>query len=269
MDALPIKTRFAWRALVAACALALSCALLLSGAGRVGAERTAAGNLVVSLSGTLSPRVLPRAQPAPISLGLSSDFSTSDGTPLPSLRRIEISLGNRGRLQDRGLPACRPRLIRATTLAAARAACGVARVGYGYLAGYLDLSGGKQVDFKAALLAVNSRQRGGERAILADVHSTKPPMSFLMKFVLHRSPHSVHLVAKLPAQISRWVRITHFELHLHRVYVHAGRTYSYLSAVCSLPRKLTSIVFPLATVTYGFANREVTVATVRACQARG
>jgi hypothetical protein len=76
-------------------------------------------------------------------------------------------------------------------------------------------------------------------------------------------------VATLPAQISRWVRITHFDLNLHRVYVHAGRAYSYISAVCSLPRKLTSIVFPLATVTYGFATREVRVTTVRACQARG
>src|SRR5512144_1383060 len=126
MDGMAIKRRFARCALTAACALAISCALFLGGAGRVGAERTAAGNLVVSLAGTLSPRVLPRTKPAPISLGLSSDFSTSDGTPLPSLRRIEISLGNRGRLQDRGLPACRPRLIRATTFAAARAACGAA-----------------------------------------------------------------------------------------------------------------------------------------------
>jgi hypothetical protein len=269
MEGAEIKTRFARRALTAACALVISCGLLLAGAGGVGAERTAAGDLVVSLAGTLSPRLLPRAQPAPISLDLSSDFSTSDGTPLPSLRRIEIALGNRGRLQDRGLPACRPRLIRATTFAAARAACGAARVGYGHLAGYLDLAAGEKVDFEAALLAFNSRPRGGGRAILADVHSAKPPMSFLMKFVLHRSPHSIHLVAVLPAQISRWVRVTHFDLGLHRVYTHAGRTYSYLSAVCSLPRKLTGIVFPLATVTYGFTTREVSVTTVRACRARG
>lgn len=269
MDRRAIKRRLTRRALITALALAIGCALTLAGAGGVGAERTANGNLVVSLAGTLSPRVLPRTQPAPISLGLSSDFSTSDGTPLPSLRTIEISLANRGRLQGRGLPACRPRLVRATTPAAARAACGAARVGHGHLAGYLDLSSGRQVDFKAVLLAFNSRQRGGERVILADVHSRKPPMSFVMRFVLHRSSHAVHLVATLPAQISRWVRITHFDLNLHRVYTHAGRTHSYLSAVCSLPRKLTSIVFPLATVTYRFATRKVSVTTVRACRARG
>lgn len=254
---------------VAACALAIGCASLLAAGEGAGAERTAAGNLVVSLAGTLSPRQLPRARPAPISLELSSDFSTSDGTPLPGLRRIEIALGNRGRLQDLGLPTCPLSRIRATRLSTARAACGAARIGHGRLAGYLDLPGGEPVDFKAALVAFNGRQRQGRRVILADVHSSRPPMSFVLKFALRRGPRSIHLVAELPRQISRWMRLTHFDIALHRTYAYRGRTYSYLSAACSLPKELTGIVFPLATVSYGFTTRTVRVTTVRACRAEG
>lgn len=243
--------------------LALNLSLDPAGAG---AERTAAGNLDVSLQGTLTPNVLPRLQPAPISLGLSSNFSTSDGVPLPSLRRIEIEVGNRGRLQDRGLPSCPLRRVRATTLRDAREACGAALVGQGHLDGYLELPGGRPVDFKAVLVAFKGRQRDGGRVILADVHSRRPPMSFVMRFMLRRRSHSIHLVTTLPPQISHWVRLTHFDLTLHRTYTYAGHTYSYLSAVCSLPRELTSIVFPLATVTYGFTTRAVSITTVRACR---
>jgi hypothetical protein len=250
--------------------IAVACALSLLATGGAGAERTAAGNLIVSLTGTLSPKVLPRTEPAPISLGLSSDFSTVDGASLPPLRRIEIAVGGRGRLQDRGLPVCPARRVRATTLPAARGVCGAARIGQGHLDGYLALSdNGEPVAFEADILAFNSRQRGGGRVVLADVHSRRPAMSFVMKFELRRSPGSIRLVAALPPRISRWVRITHFDLTLHRTYLHAGRTYSYLSAVCSLPEQLTGIVFPLANVTYVFADRTVRLTTARACRVRG
>lgn len=243
--------------------------LVLSLTAGAGAERTAAGNLVVSLQGTLAPKVLPRTQAAPISLGLSSDFSTSDGAPLPGLRRIEIEVGNRGRIQNRGLPTCPLSRVRATTLRDARRECGGARIGEGHLGGYLDLPGGQPVRFGAVLVAFNGRRRGGVPMILADVHSRRPPMSFVMRFMLRRRSHSIRLVTTLPPQISRWVRLTHFDLTLHRTYAYAGHVYSYLSAVCSLPKKLTSIVFPLATVTYGFTTREVSITTVRACRAGG
>jgi hypothetical protein len=254
-----------------ACLLGLGCALAFLLAGPARAERAAAGNLVVSLTGSLAPRTLPRTHPAPISLGLSSDFSTSDGTALPELRSISISIGSRGRMTDRGLPSCPSGRIFATTLGQARKACGSARVGRGRIVGELAFPGAEPVPFEAVLVAFNARLHGGGRAILVDAHSSAPPMSFVLKFVLHHNGRSGSptLVARLPRTIRRWARLSHFELTLHRTYRYRGGRLSYLNAACSVPRRLTGIVFPLATVTYGFATRKVSVTAVRACRARG
>jgi hypothetical protein len=256
---------------VRAAALAVACLSCLAGGGNALAERTQAGNLIVSLEGKLEPRVLPRTHTAPVALSLSSEFATADGQPPPRLRQIAIAIGKRGRLLDAGMPVCRPRQVRATTPEAARAACWAARVGYGRIAGRLVLPGGDPVPFSAALTAYNSRRKDGRRMILADAHSGNPPTSFMLRFDLRRRGRSAAptLVAQLPSSIGRWARLTKFELTLHRIYTYEGERRSYLNAVCAIPPPFTSLVFPLATVTYTFATQKVSIETVRACRVGG
>jgi len=252
--------------------LAIAClSCLAAGEGTALAERTQVGNLIVSLEGKLEPRVLPRTHTAPIALSLDSKFATTDGQPPPRLRQIAIAIGRRGQLLDAGLPICRPRQLRATTPAAARAACGAARVGYGRIAGQLVLPGGDPVPFSAGLSAYNSRRKDGGRMILADAHSGNPPTSFMLRFDLRRRGRSgaPTLVAQLPRSIGRWARVTELELTLHRLYTYEGKRRSYLSAVCAIPPQFTSLVFPLATVAYTFTTRKVTIETVRACRVGG
>lgn len=251
-------------ALFAAAVLAL--ALCASASG----ERSQSGNLIVSLKGEITPHFLPRTRPVPVAIGLSSDFSTADGGPLPQLRQIAIEVGNRGKLGYRGLPVCKPARVRVTSKSGALAACGSALVGKGHLGGQIGIDGQAPFAFDGRILAFNSRLADGRVVALADVHSEAPPVSFVMPFVIHGGgKRGTKLVAKLPHLAGGLIHVTHFDLTLKRRFRYRGEERSYLSANCAVPRGFTALVFPLLQATYTFAGgHSVTATATRGCSVR-
>jgi hypothetical protein len=233
-------------------------------------ERAQEGNLIVSLSGELSPHDLPRVGTAPVKISLDSAFSTADGSRLPQLRRIAIKFGNRGKLTYRGLPICPEASIRFTALAGALAACRSALVGRGRLEAEVGVPGQRSFPIVAQMLAFNGIGAHGRRLILADVHSEAPPVSLVMRFTVRRGARATVLAASLPAAAGSWARVSRFDLTLQRRFRYRGHWHSFVTAGCSVPVGFTGIVFPLAQATYGFAGGgQVSVATTRGCSVRG
>jgi hypothetical protein len=248
--------------------VALAALATVWAAGAMG-ERSQSGNVVVSLSGEIRPHFLPRLRPVPVSIALSSDFSTADGGRLPQLRRISIAVGRRGRLGEAGLPACPIARVQVTTLRRALAECGPARVGFGHLSGEVTIPGQRSFSIDGRILAFNGRLKGGRTAVLADVHSKAPPVSFVMPFVLRRGAAGAVLTAKLPRAAGGWIHVDHFDLTLQRRYGYRGQRRSYLSARCAVPKGFTAIVFPLLQATYSFAGgHDVSAVAMRGCSVR-
>jgi hypothetical protein len=246
-----------------ACVAALSVALAVPAWG----AREQRGNIIVSLSGEVTPHELPREGAVPASIRTRSVFSTANHRRLPQLRRIDITLGGQGALSYSGLPMCPMHLLHVTTEKQARAACGAARVGYGRMRADIVLPGQGSSTFGAQLIAFNGRLRDGSHSILVDAHSKAPPVSFVMPFVLHGTPGGeTRLSAKLPADAGGWAHVRGFDLTLKRRYRDMGKLRSFVNAGCPAPHGFDGMVFPLAEATYVFTGgRKVTTEALGAC----
>lgn len=254
-------------------ARALSAALLalallpVPAAGEVAQER----GVRVALDGELSPKRLPRAGTAPVSVSFSTRVSATRAGVLPQLRSVQIAINRNGRLDRGGLPVCELAEIQPATTAKAMQACRRSLVGRGHFEATVALDRQAAFPTEGEMLAFNGTYRG-RPAVLAHVYGTEPvPTSFTLPFVIGSSgkgPFGTTLTAKLPRGEGSYV--TGFDLVLHRTYSHRGRRHSFASAGCPAPKGFPGAVFPFARTTYGFAGGKVLTMTLsRACRARG
>jgi hypothetical protein len=249
-----------------AAALCALCAALALG------ERHQQGQLIVALDGKISPAALPRHQLAPATVSLSSRLSTTGGSPLPRVRRIELAFGGRSMRFDRGgLPICPRARLRNATGRQALERCGSARVGHGHLRAELLLPHQAPLHVHARLLDFNGRAPGGGLAILVQAFSTRPPASFVLSFVAHRGRGSfpTAFTATMPQSIGAWPHLTAFQMTLGRRFRHAGDVHSYLNASCPAPPHFTAGFISFARIAYAFpGERSISDTIVRGCRVR-
>ncbi len=254
------------RALATLVALALLGAL---GAGLAHGERSQRGNLVVSLDGGLTPLKLPRDRPAPVGVHLEGGLKTTDGGLLPRVTTVELGLPGRRVLTTRGLPTCTPGKLRDATREQALAACGDALVGHGRVETLVLLPNQQPFLIRTTLLAFNGTV-GGERAVVAYAFAADPPTVVVIPFLIrHREGRfGTVLVAHLAPTLGPWPRFAHFELALSRRFAYRGRTYSYLSATCPIPRSNTAGFFSFARASFKLEDGgEVGIGIARSCRA--
>jgi hypothetical protein len=241
-------------------------------AGFAAGERNQQGNLIVALKGKVSPTALPRDGLAPAKVTVSSRLSTTDSSPPPRTKRIELAFAGRNvRFGSGSLPTCPLRRIRNTTDAQALARCGSALVGHGRLAAVLLLPRQAPLRVHARLLAFNGRAGDGRDAVWAHAFSTRPPASFVLPFVAHRNSDSFPnaLTASMPRSAGEWAHLTAFRMTLGRRYRDVGGRSSYLAASCPAPADFTAGFFYFARVAYTFADgRSIKSSIVRACRVR-
>lgn len=235
------------------------------------AESTRDGNLLASFNGRMTPKRLPRHEPAPVAVRVAGDFKTLAGAPLPQLRTISIAINSAGVLDDTGLPICRVESIQPTTEAAAHRICGRAIVGSGHVGLEIHLENQLPFALEGRLLAFNGPVERGRKLILAQVYSRSPPGAFVLTFKLKKRPGVFGTVmsTSLPAAARGWAFLTHFDMTLDRRYRYRGRSHSYVSAACSAPAGFPGAPFPFASASYGFANGQTLKTTlVRSCKVR-
>jgi hypothetical protein len=95
------------------------------------AEIKQSGDLRVAFQGKLSPRALPRAGAAPVTVSVGTRITTADGASPPQLRSISIAVNRHGHFEPDGLPLCNLRDVQPATNANALAACRPSLVGHG------------------------------------------------------------------------------------------------------------------------------------------
>lgn len=239
--------------------------------GVAGGERTQRGKLIVSVDGGVSPVRLPRHETAPVTLEVGGRISTSDGSPLPRLTKIELALAGRGLLETRGLPTCSRARIRNADNRQALRRCPGALVGSGRLEAVVVAPHQAPFTLDARLLAFNGRAPSGGPAVWVHAYSADPPLSIVLPFLIHREEARLRtrLVTTVPRSLGTLPHLANFELSLGRRYSHRGTARSYLSASCSVPPGFTEGFITLAKATYYFADgRRLGAEAVRSCQTR-
>jgi hypothetical protein len=251
-------------------ALALFALLAALGPGAVQGERAQHGNLILSLDGGLAPLALPRDRPAAVSLRLSGGLQTTDGSPIPRVTRVELGLPGQGLLDVHGLAVCNPRSLRNATPVGAMEACGDALVGHGAIEAEIRLPNQRPFDIDAKLVAFNGRI-DGRKAVILHAFSPNPPSVIVLPFVLRLHPgrFRTRLIADLPPSLGPWPHFSHFEIHLFRRYRYGGKTHSYISASCPIPKSNTAGFFSLAQASFLLDDgRQIGTGIARSCRAR-
>lgn len=262
------RPRAAVRRLLAALSLLVLLGAL--GAGLAQGERSQHGNLVISLDGGFAPRKLPRDRLAPVAVRLEGGLTTTDGSLLPRVTRIELGLPGQGKLTTYGLPICHQRRIRNALPPVALATCRSALVGRGDLRVEVSLPHQPPFQVHASALAFNG-VINGRRGIILHVFSPDPPSVVVLPFLIRlRSGRlGTTLVADLPPWLGPWPHFAHFRMTLARNYTYRGQHLSYLSASCPIPRRAEAGYFSFARSTYTLDDgREVGTTIPRSCRAR-
>jgi hypothetical protein len=246
------------------------CLIALAGlcAQRSDAELAAAGNLRVSFSGELKPRVLPRAKAAPISVRIGGRIFTTDKSDPPSLERIEIALNRDGRIDPKALPSCTAERIQPATTETALRVCGAAKVGEGSFSAAVAIPGQAPFPSRGDVTAFNGREHG-RPVILLHIFGTEPvPTSLTVPLRITRGKGQFGTVLRgdLPSVDSNVGFVTGISLRLGG----GRRSRPYLAAGCPALDGSSLAVFSLARVSFAFAGTKTLRSTLlRSCRAIG
>jgi hypothetical protein len=227
----------------------------------------------ISVSGNLTPTMLPRRGTVPIGVSFGGTIaSTQPGGP-PKLTKLTIALNRSGRLDTRGLPRCRLGSIDPSTTGEALAACRSSLVGEGSFSANVKLPEQSPFPSKGKVLAFNGRLRG-RPVIFAHIYGIRPlPTSYVLPFAISKSAgtYGTQLETSFPQVTGEWGYVTAISMNLDRQFSVRGKTRSYLSASCPAPSGFTRATFPLARATFVF-DGGLTIAApplIRSCTVKG
>lgn len=136
-------------------------AVILVAAAGASAVTVIAGNLLIKLNGSTSPKALPRDKPAPIAFHGSASVSTKDGSHIPPALSTQLLVDKHIKLDTTGLPTCTLAKLQATGPAEAMRACGDALIGKGTSTAQVQFPEQASFEAKGPLLAFNGPSGGG------------------------------------------------------------------------------------------------------------
>jgi hypothetical protein len=235
-----------------------------------GANVIQSGNVRVKFDAGFSPTSLPRDEPAPISVEVEGQISTTDGSQPPPLQRLRIELSSSGQIETRGLPACRASALQSTTSKLALERCGPARVGSGKFQAELQLSGRPiLVDGRALVFNGIVARRAG---MFIHIYISAPVQVTLvipLKISRATGRFGTVLSTRVPPLAGGFGSITQLQLKIGRNYSYRGARHSYLSAACAAPEGFPGATFTFARGVFSFAGgRTLNAFLSRSCQVR-
>ena len=236
------------------------------------AETVQHGGLRVAFEGKLTPKALPRAAEAAVSVSVSAKVSSTTAEPPPPLTKMSIAINKYGHLNRTGLPVCQLDQIQPATTQDALAACHRSLVGEGRFLANVVATGTAPFPSDGKVYAFNGEIEG-RPAILAHVYGTEPaPASYTIPFVITQSKGTfgTTLEATLPPVKAGTGYITAIFLNLGKSFVSHGKHQSYFSASCPAPKGFTKAIFPFAKASVTFqGGRTLGQTLTRTCEAKG
>lgn len=216
----------------------------------------------ISYDAALLPRTLPDRGTAPATVTFGARLAPLRGHDLPQLRRVTVGISRHGYLDSAGLPVCRFGDLAASDTKTALRNCGPSLVGEGRFRARVLIPDQTPFPSSGRLLAFYGSYRG-RPAILGHVFGTKPaPTSYTIPFRLRRDSGTfgTTLSATFGPSIGETGYITLLQMTI-------GGRFGHLRAACPA-RAGASALFPLASLSVGFPDRDLRTTLLRSCRAR-
>jgi hypothetical protein len=220
-------------------AVALSAALALGVAAVARAVGTTirAGDLVLRFGGNVAPKKLPRHRYAPIALHVLGKVKTSDGTHPSAFRQAVVDIDKNGRVDTRGVPACRGNQLQSRDTRAAKRVCGKALVGRG--SAHVEIAFPEQNPIKIAspLLIFNGGTRHGKTTMYIHSYITIPAPTAIVTTLtikkIHKGRYGYHTIARIPVIAGGSGSALDFQFTIAKKFFRfRHRRHSYLTARC-------------------------------------
>lgn len=206
-----------------------------------------AGDLIIKGDGGFSPTRLPRTHNAPISLHGGGKITTVSGELPPVLQTIDIKYDKHGSVETTGLPVCTQGRLQATTVAAARKACGGAIVGKGHGTAIIKFPEQGPIPASSPITIFNGPKVHGDYSVLAHAYLTKPvPTTFIVPIVIeriHDGPYGYETVGTIPKIAGgAGIPVSGF-LKVGKTWTYKGQKHSYVNARCATGRLQAFVKF--------------------------
>ncbi|HUC06550.1 MAG TPA: hypothetical protein VMR96_00540 [Solirubrobacterales bacterium] len=204
-----------------------------------------AGDLVISVNGRISPAALPKSKVAPIEASAQGTVATTSGSHPPAARSVVVRIDRSFAIDAKGLPACKPGQLIASSTAVAKRACPNAIVGTG--SAEAEVAFPEQAPFKARgpLLFFNGGSNGNSTLLLVHLYAAVPAPTAIVTTVkiakTHRGRYGYQAVAQIPVIAGGSGSIVGFNFDIDRKFTDGGKRRSYLAAKCPTGRYLTQI----------------------------
>jgi len=198
--------------------------------------RVRAGNLVLDAEGGFAPKALPKHENAPITTHGGGKISTISGDLPPILDKFILEFDKHGALDTTGLAVCTKGKLIATTVAAARRACGDAIVGKGFGNAVVKFPEQGPIKVGSPLTLFNGPKSGGNDTIIAHAHLDYPgPTTFIVPVVIekiHKGVYGYRVNVKIPKIAGGYGHPISGSAKVGRKWTFKGKKHSYINARC-------------------------------------
>jgi hypothetical protein len=211
--------------------------------------------------------VLPRTDPAPVTLHLAGTVRPIGDERPASLAQLTVQVNRHANFTTRGLARCPVRKLRGTSTRQALVNCAQALVGTGLFRSHIDIPEQAPFPTIGRVLAFNT-SKDGDPAVALHIFGRSPaPISTVLLAALDPTgpPAGVFgptITVKMPRIGDDWGYVTGFDLTLHRRYRYRGREMSVLSASCPAPAGFDRVPFKAARGTFELADGQTLTRTL-------
>jgi hypothetical protein len=223
--------------------LATITAVILVVAGGASAVTVLAGNLMIKIEGSTSPRVLPKNELVPIGFHGSATVSTQDGSHIPAAQGTQLLVDKHIKLDTTGLPTCTLAKLEATAPAQAMKNCGDALLGKGTSTAQVQFPEQAPFEAKGPLLAFNGPPSGGGgyggggyNEQLYYVYADVPVPTALIavgKVSKASGPYGYKISISIPRIAGGAGSFHSAEFSIDRKWMYKGKEHSFLNAECA------------------------------------
>jgi hypothetical protein len=225
--------------------MALGALIAISVAGIATAEKPVkvrAGNLELTFNGGFTPKVLSKTKPTPISLNVSGEIKTVDGTHPPALKEFVLETDKNGAVNVKGLPVCKASQLQSQDTKHAEAICKSAIIGSGTTNIQIEFPEQAPIPVNSKLLVFNGGFKGGVTTLFIHAYITVPTPAAVVTTVkiskIHNGRYGTKSVASIPKIAGGSGSVTAFSLKVDKKGVLTlkcpdGKIYAHGNAVFS------------------------------------
>jgi hypothetical protein len=203
--------------------MALGALIAVTVAGIATAEKPVkvrAGNLELTFNGGFTPKTLSKTKLTPISLTVSADLKTVDGTHPPALKEFNVETDKNGAINVKGLPVCTASKLQSQDTKHAEAICKSAIIGSGQATAEIAFPEQAPIPAKSKIIAFNGGFKGGVTTFFVHAYLTVPTPAAIVTTVkvkkIHNGRYGLEAKSSIPKIAGGSGSVTHFNLTINK-----------------------------------------------------